>query len=92
MTGRSSRTRSTVADLPHSVEETADEDTAAGAVGIAVVCDHTNDDNVHALFDQIRSEQGRLDVLVANAWGGYMPYAEHNEWFSQPFREQSMDR
>src|ERR1700691_3021068 len=24
--------------------------------------------------------------------GGYMPYAEHNEWFSQSFSEQSMDR
>ncbi len=35
---------------------------------------------------------GHLDVLVANAWGGYMPYAEHNDWFARPFWEQSMDR
>jgi NAD(P)-dependent dehydrogenase (short-subunit alcohol dehydrogenase family) len=44
------------------------------------------------LFEQIRSEVGRLDVLVANAWGGYMPYPEHNDWFAHPFAEQSMDR
>jgi NAD(P)-dependent dehydrogenase (short-subunit alcohol dehydrogenase family) len=37
-------------------------------------------------------EQGRLDVLVCNAWGGYMPYGEHQEWFTKPFWEQSMDR
>jgi len=35
---------------------------------------------------------GRLDVLVANAWADYLPYPEHNEWFSQPFWEQSMAR
>lgn len=40
----------------------------------------------------IEVEHGRLDILVANAWGGYLPYAEHNDWFAQPFSEQSMDR
>ena len=44
------------------------------------------------MFDRIRDEQGCLDVLVANAWGGYMPYPEHSQWFSRPFWEQSMDR
>jgi NAD(P)-dependent dehydrogenase (short-subunit alcohol dehydrogenase family) len=74
----------TVAEFPHAVEDTADEVTAAGGRGVAVICDHTNDDDVQALFDQIRSEHGRLDVLVANAWGGYMPYPEHNDWFAKP--------
>jgi len=44
------------------------------------------------LFSRIRADHGRLDVLVANAWGGYLPYAEHNEWFARPFAEQSMER
>jgi NAD(P)-dependent dehydrogenase (short-subunit alcohol dehydrogenase family) len=92
VTGRTSRGHPAVADFPHSVEETAEEVTAAGGRGVAVVCDHTDDTQVRALFQQIRSEQGHLDVLVANAWGGYMPYAEHNEWFNKPFWEQSMDR
>lgn len=38
---------------------------------IRVPCDHTSDDQVHAVFDQISREQGRLDVLVNNVWGGY---------------------
>jgi NAD(P)-dependent dehydrogenase (short-subunit alcohol dehydrogenase family) len=74
------------------VEETAEEVTAAGGCGVAVICDHTDDSQVRSLFDRVRNESGRLNVLVANAWGGYMPYSEHNEWFSQTFSEQSMDR
>ena len=92
VTWRSSRERSAVVEFPHSVEDTADEVTAVGGRGIAVICDHTDDLQVRSLFDQIRIDSGHLDVLVANAWGGYMPYPEHNEWFSQSFSEQSMDR
>jgi NAD(P)-dependent dehydrogenase (short-subunit alcohol dehydrogenase family) len=57
-----------------------------------VVCDHTIDAQVKALFERIAPDHGHLDLLVANAWGGYMPYAEHNDWFAQPFSEQSMER
>lgn len=92
VTGRSSRDRPAVAEFPHAVEDTATEVTAAGGRGVAVICDHTDDSQVRALFDRIRGEAGRLDVLVANAWGGYMPYPEHNEWFAEPFSEQSMAR
>ena len=92
VTGRSSRDRPAVAEFPHAVEDTAAEVTAAGGRGVAVICDHTDDAQVGALFDQIRGETGRLDVLVANAWGGYMPYADHDEWFAQPFSEPSMAR
>ena len=42
-----------------------------GGRGIAVRCDHTDDAQVEALFARIRGEQGRLDVLVNNVWGGY---------------------
>jgi NAD(P)-dependent dehydrogenase (short-subunit alcohol dehydrogenase family) len=92
VTGRSTRGQPAVPEFPHAVQDTADEVSAAGGRGIAVVCDHTEDEQVRALFAQIRDEQGRLDVLVANAWGGYLPYPEHNEWFAKPFWEQSMDR
>lgn len=53
--------------LPGTVSETAAEVTAAGGIGIAVVCDHADDGQVAALFDRIASEQGRLDILVNNA-------------------------
>ncbi|CAN7663542.1 SDR family NAD(P)-dependent oxidoreductase [Pararhizobium sp. LjRoot255] len=40
---------------------------AAGGQGIAVRCDHSDDADVRALFDRIRGESGRLDILVNNA-------------------------
>ena len=58
--------------LPGTVGETAAECTArgeaAGGQGIAVACDHGNDEQVAALFDKIKSEQGKLDILVNNAF------------------------
>lgn len=53
--------------LPGSVGETALECDRRGGKGIAVQVDHANDDQVVALFDQIKREQGRLDILVNNA-------------------------
>ncbi|OBJ25787.1 SDR family NAD(P)-dependent oxidoreductase [Mycobacterium sp. 1245801.1] len=53
--------------LPGTVDETAAQVSAAGGRGIAVGVDHADDDQVEALFAQIRGEQGRLDVLVNNA-------------------------
>lgn len=92
VTGRSVRGNPAIAEFPHAIEDTADEVTAAGGQGVAVACDHTDDADVRRLFDRIREEHGRFDILVANAWGGYMPYAEHNDWFGMPFWAQSMDR
>ena len=45
--------------------------TKAGGKGIAVPCDHSDDDAVNSAFEQIADEAGRLDILVNNAWGGY---------------------
>jgi NAD(P)-dependent dehydrogenase (short-subunit alcohol dehydrogenase family) len=56
------------AALPGSVGATAEELTALGGKGIAVPCDHRDDAAVEALFDRVRDEQGRLDVLVNNAF------------------------
>ncbi len=41
--------------------------TAAGGEGIAVRVDHGDDEQVKALFERIRCEQGRVDILVNNA-------------------------
>ncbi len=54
--------------LPGTVGETAKEVSERGGCGIAVAVDHNNDDQVAALFDQVREEQGRLDILVNNAF------------------------
>jgi NAD(P)-dependent dehydrogenase (short-subunit alcohol dehydrogenase family) len=58
--------------LPGTVGETATECLARGepegGKGIAVACDHADDAQVAALFERVRDEQGRLDVLVNNAF------------------------
>ncbi len=69
-TGRSVRGRPATAGRPETIEETAEMVTAAGGRGIAVRTDHTVEAEVERLFARIRSEQGRLDVLVNDIWGG----------------------
>ncbi len=53
--------------LPGTVGQTALEVDARGGKGVAVQVDHADDAQVAALFDQVRREQGRLDLLVNNA-------------------------
>ena len=66
VTGRSEKTGDHA--LPGTIYETAEAVTAAGGEGIAVRVDHADDDQVKALFEQVRREQGRLDILVNNAF------------------------
>ena len=55
---------------PETIEETAELVTAQGGTGIAVQVDHTVEAQVAALFARVKNEQGRLDVLVNDVWGG----------------------
>ena len=50
-----------------SVSETAQQVSQAGGTGIAVAVDHADDAAVAALFERLRGEHGRLDLLVNNA-------------------------
>ncbi len=88
VTGRSSRGGARTEDLPGTVEDAAEAVTARGGRGIPARCDHTDDAQVAALFKRIRAEQGRLDLLVNNAWGGYEHY--DGAGFSAPFWEQPL--
>src|SRR5215213_5848569 len=69
-TGRSSAGRRSEYDRPETIEETAALVTAAGGTGIAVRVDHLVPDEVAGLVARIDAEQGRLDVLVNDVWGG----------------------
>jgi NAD(P)-dependent dehydrogenase (short-subunit alcohol dehydrogenase family) len=70
VSGRSTRERRSEYDRPETVEDTADLVTAAGGRGIAVPTDHLVPAEVQALVARIADEQGRLDVLVNDIWGG----------------------
>ncbi|MFG2009122.1 SDR family oxidoreductase [Micromonospora sp. NPDC048868] len=69
-TGRSSRAGRSEMDRPETIEETAELVTAAGGTGIAVRVDHLVPEQVRDLVARIDAEQGRLDVLVNDIWGG----------------------
>jgi NAD(P)-dependent dehydrogenase (short-subunit alcohol dehydrogenase family) len=69
-TGRSTHGRRSEYDRPETIEETAELVTAAGGTGIAVQTDHLEPDQVEALVQRMDAEQGRLDVLVNDIWGG----------------------
>jgi NAD(P)-dependent dehydrogenase (short-subunit alcohol dehydrogenase family) len=53
--------------LAGTIHETAELVTAAGGEGVAVRVDHSDDEQTEALFEQVKHEQGRLDILVNNA-------------------------
>ena len=70
-TGRSVRGQLSDMNRPETIDETAELVTAAGGKGIAVRTDHTEEEEVKALFGRVGAEQnGRLDVLVNDVWGG----------------------
>jgi len=53
--------------LPGTIIETATQIDQLGGHGVAVQCDHRDDKAVKALFDQVRRDAGRVDILVNNA-------------------------
>jgi NAD(P)-dependent dehydrogenase (short-subunit alcohol dehydrogenase family) len=69
-----------------TVEEAAAEVTERGGRGVPARVDHTDDGAVEALFAGL----DRLDLLVANAWGGYEDYDRAT--FTAPFWEQPVER
>lgn len=79
-TGRSVRRKPATAKRPETIEETAEMVSARGGRGIWVQVDHTDEAQVQALFARVQQEQGRLDILVNDVWGG----DELTEW-GKPF-------
>jgi NAD(P)-dependent dehydrogenase (short-subunit alcohol dehydrogenase family) len=86
-TGRSTRGRRSEYDRPETIEETAELVTAAGGTGIAVAVDHLDAPAVEALVRRIDDEQGRLDVLVNDVWGGELLF----DW-DTPLWEHDLDK
>lgn len=70
VTGRTTRERASEYGRSETIEETAEIVEQMGGVGIAVPTDHLVQEDVRSLVDRIRDEQGRLDVLVNDVWGG----------------------
>ena len=71
VTGRTVTEGESPMGLPGTIGQTAEDVNVCGGTGIAVRCDHTDDAQTAAAFRRVGDEQGRLDVLVNAAWGGY---------------------
>lgn len=87
VTGRTTRTQRSEYNRPETIEETAELVSQAGGRGIAVQVDHLDPDQVQALIDRIEKEQGRLDILVNDVWGG-----EYLAQWNTPVWEHSLER
>ena len=83
------RTVTATAESVGSLDETAEAIAEAGEVALPVQVDHSDDDQVRALFERIESEQaGRLDLLVNNAYAGVSALKAA---YGKPFWESEPD-
>ena len=81
-------TARTVEDVPGqlaSLARTVAEIEAAGGTAIALACDHRDDAQVEAVFDRIRADHGRLDVVVNVASPDFSEMVGRPFW-ELPFR------
>jgi len=83
VTGRS--TGSPTEAIGGTLEETVALVNSNGGTGVAIPCDHTDDEAVAGAFARVREQQGRLDLLVNNAYAG--PPDIHD---GRPFFERSI--
>ncbi len=87
VTGRTTRERRSEYDRPETIEETAALVGEAGGRGIAVPTDHLEVTQVEALVARVAREQGGLDVLVNDIWGG-----ENLVEWNRPVWEHSLEK
>jgi NAD(P)-dependent dehydrogenase (short-subunit alcohol dehydrogenase family) len=98
VTGRTVQGRQNPQGVPGTIHDTAREVTERGGIGIPVRVDHTHDPETKRLIQRIRRREGRLDILVNNAFGGEdgehpivtydgFPFWKHDfdEWWRRMF-------
>jgi dehydrogenase/reductase SDR family protein 1 len=83
VTGRTVEEGTATVALPGTIGGTAEEVSKLGGRGVAIRCDHRDDDQTRAAFDRIRAGHGRLDVLVNCAWGGYEHFYDGTEFWKE---------
>ncbi len=70
VTGRTTNTQVSPLARPETIDETAEMVRRAGGNAVAVRTDHTDHAEVADLLERVDAEQGRLDILVNDVWGG----------------------
>ena len=69
-TGRSTREQGATPSRPETIQATAEMVSTRGGRRIALRVDHTMPDQVETLLARIEADEGRLDLLVNDVWGG----------------------
>jgi len=71
---------------PGSLEETCEMVVSAGGTCIPVAVDSAKDEDLEALFDRVVKEQGRLDIVVNNAFSAvsFMPRHTGKPFWEKP--------
>jgi NAD(P)-dependent dehydrogenase (short-subunit alcohol dehydrogenase family) len=82
-----------VTGWPGTLQQTVEDVEALGGRCIPIRCDHRSDEQVAKVFQQIIQEQGWLDILVNNVWGGYEAMFENGQYtWPLPFWQQPVWR
>jgi NAD(P)-dependent dehydrogenase (short-subunit alcohol dehydrogenase family) len=88
VTGRSERPEDAPSvggvPLPGTIYETAEAVTAAGGKGIPVRVDQGVNADIEALFRRVEREQGKLDILVNNAFPNAAQMTEPGHFWEKP--------
>jgi NAD(P)-dependent dehydrogenase (short-subunit alcohol dehydrogenase family) len=70
VSGRTTEAEPSPMQRPETIEETARRVTAAGGRGAAVQTDHSDPEAIDRLVSRIAEDEGGLDILVNDVWGG----------------------
>ncbi len=90
VTGRSTGIKQ-AGQLRGTIDSVCSEIVENGGEGSAIRCDHTRDQETEAAIRQIANEQGRLDILVNNVWGGNrLPIGLEPFWKQPPAHWNNM--
>lgn len=70
-----------------TIHKTVEEVNKIGGIGIEHRCDFSQDGDIRALFERVKREQGKLDILVNNAWAG-AKHVINGYFWNTPFWKQ----
>ncbi len=88
ITGRNVNQINSIDSISGSLLETKTAIEKAGGICIAVPVDHSDDQQIKSLFEQIeRAQKGQLDLLVNNVYGGVRSLISSN---GKPFWESDL--
>ncbi|MDA7027844.1 SDR family NAD(P)-dependent oxidoreductase [Bacillus sp. CLL-7-23] len=82
-TGRTEKEFQGAVNLGGSLQTTEQEIARVGGTGYGIKCDHKDDMQTKMAVDRIISEQGKIDILVNNVWGGYEYFNDGTDFWNE---------